>query len=80
VTSAATDADGSPTTAAIGIAELVANGLLAVGTGLVEPVVWSRPKMEPGTTPPEYLRYGSSHDIVSQTVADTFAVLRSRRD
>lgn len=41
-------------------------------------VVWSRPKYEEdGTT---LIRAGSSHEVTNHTIADKFAVLRSRRD
>jgi hypothetical protein len=72
-------ADGTPSDIALGLAEGWGDDIKDLASGLVKTVVWSRPKkslVEPG----EYLRFGSNHDITSVSVADKFAVLRSRRD
>jgi hypothetical protein len=73
------DTDGTPNSSAIGIAQNFGNAIQGVGTGLVQAVVWSRPKISK-TEPGEYERFGSSHAITSATVIDKYAVLRSRRD
>lgn len=72
--------DGTPTDPAKTAAADFGAVLLGMMSGLVQPVVWSRPKLKKDTDPQEYYRFGSNHDILTATVADKFAVLRSRRD
>jgi hypothetical protein len=75
------DADGSPSSATLALADLLGQNLIAVGGAALDMTVWSRPKYElPKTTPPEYVRYGSNHQVTSASTKDIAAVLRSRRD
>jgi hypothetical protein len=67
----AQDNDGSPTSTALGYADDFGDAWLTGGPGGITTVVWHRPTGGSG---------GSTAQITAHSVADKFAVLRSRRD
>lgn len=78
-TSAGTDPDGTPDAGIAGQARLIGLGLLDGGAGDFPPlVVWHRPKRDKVTH--AITRQGGSGVVISTSVPDKFAILRSRRD
>jgi hypothetical protein len=75
----AQESDGTPIATALTFVNSFATTLISGGTS-VALAVWSRPKVVPNSDPKAYVRFGSSHLVTSHTLADKFAVLRSRRD
>jgi hypothetical protein len=63
--------DGTPTTAAVGYAQAFGSSLSTTGS-YGKLVTYHRPTTKGGTD-------GVAYDVVSATVKDSFAVLRSRR-
>lgn len=78
VWSGAVQADGTPSSGSVGLAEDFAAAMIATPTN-TQAVVWSRPVKDPAN-PGEFLRLGSAHEMTVGTVKDSFAILRSRRD
>lgn len=78
----ATNALASNTTPSDGVVSAAQAFAAAMNDGAVSypMAVWSRPTYVPDSKPKEIDREGSAHYVTSSTVADKFAVLRSRRD
>lgn len=79
------DENGSPNALVLSSAASFAAAVIAADGGNADLVVWSRPRLQLGTTgkpvvPHVILTPGSAHKVLSATVRDVFCVLRSRRD